>query len=80
MSLIDALAIVSCAVAAAIGFVAFMAAVLGAVSLPILAVAAVFDDGWDWFVARCLVGWIGCLAALVLLIWIDGNVEPWWPR
>ena len=79
MSLIDALAIVSCAVAAAVGFCAFMAAVLGAMGLPIFAIVAVLDDGWDWLVTRFVVGWIGCLAALVLLVWIDGNVEPWWP-
>lgn len=79
MSLIDALTIVSCAVAAVVGLCAFMVAVIGAVGLPIFAIVAVLDDGWDRLVTRFVVGWVGCLAALVLLIWIDGNVEPWWP-
>lgn len=79
MSLIDALAIVSCVVACGVLFVALIAA----------AVIAIFALPWaagQWFfeqdarsAAMAVAWWVASLGALVLLIWIDGNVEPWWP-
>lgn len=80
MSLIDALAIVSCAVCAALLFTAFTASGMVAIFAPFMAVGrGAIDRDWR-SAARCVAWWLASLVALVLLVWIDGNVDPWWPR
>ena len=79
MNLIDALAIVSCAVFAALLFTAFVASGTVALLAPFMAVGRGVIDRDRRGAARCVAWWVGSLVALVLLIWIDGNVEPWWP-
>lgn len=79
MSLIDALAIVSCLVAAGIFAATF--SVVGAVAIlaPFFSFGLALERDWR-DAARWMAWWLVSLVALVLLIWIDGNVEPWWPR
>lgn len=79
MSLIDALAIVTCVVACGVFLVVFMAAA-------VVAIFALTWAGGKWFfesdgraAGMAVAWWVASLGALVLLIWVDGNLEPWWP-
>lgn len=78
MSLIDALAIVSCVVAVGMLAMVGLAALVGAVMLPLAVVMTAVEREWHTML-RVIGWWLASLAVLVVVIWIDGNVEPWWP-
>ena len=81
MSLIDAFMAVSSVVAVMLFGAAFLFAAAFAVGTPVVAAIGVIADGPDWpWLAQLGAWWLTSLVALVLLVWIDGNVEPWWPR
>ena len=81
MSLIDALAAASWVVAAMLFAAAAIGTMAAIVIPPIFAAISIHMEGlvWPWL-ARLAAWWLASLAALVLLIWIDGNVDQWWPR
>lgn len=81
MSLIDAFMAVSWVVAAMLFGATFMTAAAFAVSTPVAAAIGTIAEGPDWpWLTQLGAWWVASLVALVLLVWIDGNVEPWWPR
>lgn len=80
MSLIDAFMAVSWVVALMFFVAAVMLAAAFIVCVPIVAAIGTVVDGPDWrWLTRLGAWWLASLVALVLLVWIDGNVEPWWP-